>query len=156
MVSEHIDCHAHSTRRVRFDRVDVEKEITCLAEQAIIHWPALKQAFDRIRAEGWQYVERVTNKVRMLPVVAETLGEFLVHGPTGAPSARALADFHHHLQERRAHGIRPGSEMIGRRRKGEKTPRFDNRIVAECALLDGLRVCGVWRASRPEDKIPES
>jgi len=104
------DCHAKSTRRVRFDRADVEREIMRLAEQATAHWPALREAFLSIRAEGWRYVEIATGKVRTLPVVAETFSEFLVHGPAGAPSVEALGDFHCYLAERRDRGVRPGTE----------------------------------------------
>jgi len=144
------DHHAASTRRVRFDRLDVEREIARLAEAAAAEWPALRGAFERIRAEGWRYVERATKRERTLPVVAETLGEFLVHGPAGAPSAEALADFHRYLEQRRARGIRPGTEDDWQAATGQKTPRFDNRIVEPCALLDDLRVCSV--AVRPDPK----
>lgn len=151
-VKPRVDHHAASTRRVRFDRADVEQEIMRLAEQAAAHWPALREAFAHIRAEGWHYTESATGKVRTLPVVAESLGEFLVHGPAGAPTAEALADFHRYLAERRARGIRPGTEDDWQGATGQKTPRFDNRIVVDCGLLDGLRVCGVGVRLDPKTK----
>ncbi len=46
--------HATSTRRVRFDRVDVEREIARLAEAAAAEWPALREAFERICTDGWR------------------------------------------------------------------------------------------------------
>jgi CRISPR-associated endonuclease Csn1 len=143
VVKLRVDHKAESTRRVRFDREDVNKEIARLAEAAAAAWPALRGAFERIRADGWRYTESATGRERTLPVVAETLGEFLVHGPAGAPSAEALGDFHRYLEERRARGIRPGTEDDWQAATGQKTPRFDNRIVEPCALLDGLRVCNV-------------
>ncbi len=146
------DHHAASTRRVRFDRADVELEIMRLADQAAAHWPALREAFARIRADSWHYTESATKRERTLPVVAETLGEFLVHGPAGAPSAEALADFQHYLEERRERGIRPGTEDDWQAATGQKTPRFDNRIVEDCALLDGLRVCNVAVRHDPKTK----
>ena len=143
VVKLRVDHKAESTRRVRFDRKDVEQEIRRLADQAAAHWPALREVFALIRAEGWHYTESATKRERTLSVVAETVGEFLVHGPAGAPSAEALADFHRYLAERRKRGIRPGTEDDWQAATGQKTPRFDNRIVEDCALLDGLRVCGV-------------
>ena len=149
------DHHAASTRRVRFDRLDVEREIARLAEAAAAEWPALRGAFQRIRADGWRYTEHSTKRERTLPVVAETLGEFLVHGPAGAPSAEALSDFHRYLEERRARGIRPGTEDDWQAATGQKTPRFDNRIVEPCALLDGLRVCNVAVRLDPKTKAAQ-
>ncbi len=149
------DHHAASTRRVRFDREDVNKEIARLMEAAAAEWPALRGAFERIRSEGWRYTEHTTKRERTLPVVAETLGEFLVHGPAGAPSAEALSDFHRYLEERRARGIRPGTEDDWQAATGQKTPRFDNRIVEPCALLDGLRVCNVAVRLDPKTKAAQ-
>lgn len=143
VVKLRVDHHAASTRRVRFDRADVEQEIMRLAEEAAAHWPALREAFERIRAEGWHFTEHATGRPRTLPVVAETLGEFLVHGPAGAPSAEALTDFHRYLAERRARGIRPGTEDDWQAATGQKTPRFDNRIVEDCGLLGRINVNGV-------------
>ncbi len=149
------DHHAESTRRVRFDRTAVEREITLLADAAAEEWPALGKAFERIRAQGWRYTEHATKRERMLPVVAETLGEFLVHGPAGTPSDEALEDFHRYLEERRARGIRPGTEDDWQAATGQKTPRFDNRIVEPCALLDGLRVCNVAVRLDPKTKAAQ-
>ena len=147
--------HAKSTRKVRFDRVDVDREIMRLADHAAAHWPALREAFERICSGGWHYTERATKNQRTLPVVAETFGEFLVHGPAGAPSAEALGDFHTYLEERRKRGIRPGTEDDWQAATGQKTPRFDNRIVEACGLLDGLNVCNVAVKLDPKTKAAQ-
>ena len=81
VLNQRIDCHATSTRRVRFDRQDVEKEIAALALQAAKQLPQIATAFAAIQTNGW------SQGGKQFPVAAKDFGEFLVHGPAGTPPA---------------------------------------------------------------------
>ncbi len=151
-----IDCTAGSTRRVRFDRVDVESEIAALANRAAQLLPALGGAFARWQREGclveWQghprrpviqFGRNPSKAAKAFEVTAEDFGAFLVHGPAGELSPGAREDFAGYLAFRAQHGIHPGSADDWLGATGQKTPRFDNRIINDCALISRLQVCGV-------------
>ncbi|MGI8966528.1 MAG: hypothetical protein ACR2H1_10640, partial [Limisphaerales bacterium] len=53
-----INCHAESTRKVRFERNDVEKEIGTLAREAAKQIPQIQKAFEQIKAVGWTQREQ--------------------------------------------------------------------------------------------------
>jgi CRISPR-associated endonuclease Csn1 len=152
-----IDCTAESTRRVRFDRDDVEKEIAALANRAAEMLPALREAFARWQHEGCtvEWREELLRPVlqfgktksgqhaNAFEVKAKDFAAFLVHGPAGEPSAEAREDFAGYLAFRTKRGVHPGSADDWLGATGQKTPRFDNRILNDCALISRLHVCGV-------------
>lgn len=153
-----IDCTAGSTRRVRFDRDDVEKEIALLANRAAELLPTLREAFARWQREGctveWSanpplcptllFGKTETSKqAKAFDVVAKDFGAFLVHGPAGEPTSEARETFAGYLAFRTEHGLHPGSTDDWLGATGQKTPRFDNRIINDCALTSRLQVCGV-------------
>jgi CRISPR-associated endonuclease Csn1 len=105
---ERTDCQAQSTRNVRFDRSDVEKEIRALVDGAAKHYRAL------------------TGKA-----------EYLLYGPAG----KAYASYYPDLREE--HDLKEGGENDWQGVLGQKIPRFDNRIVNDCALLPRFQVCTV-------------
>ncbi len=140
---ERIDCHAGSTRRVRFAREDVEKEIDTLARQAAAQLPALAEMFVRVKRDGWALRDEKSGRTKTFPVVATDIGTFLVHGPAGEPRGGVESDFAAYLAFRTASGIHPGSADDWMGATSQKTPRFDNRIISDCALLDGHQVCNV-------------
>lgn len=137
---ERIDFDAESTRRVRFAREDVNREIAELARQAAEQLPSLAKAFRDWQKNGWKEFK----------VSAGDIGEFLVHGPAGKPSEQAEKDFTVYRNERKERGLHPGTSDDWMGATGQKTPRFDNRIINDCALLDGMQVCNV--AIRYDDK----
>jgi CRISPR-associated endonuclease Csn1 len=149
VLQERINCHAQSTRRVRFDRDDVEKEISALANQAAKQLPQIQKAFETIKANGWM---RRSNK--NFPVAANNFGEFLVYGPAGEPPADANDNFGKYLAFRKKRSMHPGSTDDWMGATAQKIPRFDNRIVNACALLDGLQVCNVGIRYDAEKKRP--
>ena len=154
---ERIDCHASSTRRVRFDRVDVENEIHHLANNAVKQLPSLWDAFQRWKKEGctvsWELSPpdckidfgklEPSAKAKHFPVNAADFGSFLVHGPAGGLPAANQTAFSAYLDHRSKSGIHPGSSDDWMGATAQKTPRFDNRIINDCALLDGMQVCNV-------------
>ena len=142
-LSERIDHTAGSTRQVRFDRDDVEKEVAELARQAAKQLPKLADAFARWKKEGWSVHRKPPLKDKEFKLHAADIGEFLVHGPAGQPSANALKNFDEYLSFREEAGIHPGSADDWLGATAQKTPRFDNRIVNDCTLLDGMQVCKV-------------
>ena len=85
-LQERITCLAQSTRRVRFDREDVEKEIAALARQAAKQLPQLQKAFEAIKSNGWTQQNPKTKREKLFPVAAKDFGEFLVHGPADRKS----------------------------------------------------------------------
>ncbi len=103
---ERTTCRAQSTRKVRFDRTDVEKEIRALVDGAAKHYPKLKGKASYI-----------------LYGTAET----------------AYASFDATL--RKKHGLKEGGVNDWQGVLGQKIPRFDNRIIAKCALIPRLNVC---------------
>jgi CRISPR-associated endonuclease Csn1 len=154
---ERIDCHAASTRRVRFDRVDVENEIHRLANNAVKQLPSLCDAFQRWKTEGctvsWEPSPpdckiafgklEPSAKGKHFPVHAADFGSFLVHGPAGELPVANQTDFAAYLDYRSKCGIHPGSTDDWMGATAQKTPRFDNRIINDCALLDEMQVCNV-------------
>lgn len=143
VVRDRVDHTAESTRNIRFDRDDVEKEVAELARRAAIQLPALADAFGLWKKEGWLVQRESPRQDKRFTVHAEDIGEFLVHGPAGKPSMEALKDFEQFLSFRREAGIHPGTGDDWLGATAQKTPRFDNRIVNDCALLDGMQVCKV-------------
>jgi CRISPR-associated endonuclease Csn1 len=157
VLREHIECNAGSTRKVRFDRADVEKEIAMLANRAVELLPALREVFARWQREGctveWReqplrpslrFGKMKPNKrAKAFDVTAKDFGAFLVHGPAGEPPEGAREDFTGYLAFRTEHGVHPGSTDDWLGATGQKTPRFDNRIINACALLppDRFQVC---------------
>ena len=130
---ERIHFDARTTRRVRFDRKDVNHEIAELARQAAKQQPALAKSFAGWQKDGWNGY----------PVTAKDIGEFLVHGPAGSPSEDAEKDFTVYLKERQQRGLHPGSADDWMGATSQKTPRFDNRILNDCAVFEGMHVCNV-------------
>ena len=153
-LSERINCHAASTRKVRFDRADVEKEIATLACRAAEQSEALRKAFAEIKSHRWTHRDEQSGHKKHFDVRAADFGEFLVFGPAGAPSADELADFNRYLGFRTARGIHPGSADDWMGATAQKVPRFDNRIVNDCALLDGMQVCNVAIRYDAKNKCP--
>jgi len=137
VLQERINCQAQSTRKVRFDREDVEKEIAMLARQAAQQLPQIQNSFETIKATGW------AQSGKSFAVAAKDFGEFLVYGPAGAPPNDAKGDFGRYLFFRKRNGIHPGGSDDWMGATAQKVPRFDNRIINRCALLDGLQVCNV-------------
>lgn len=141
-LGERITCHAESTRNIRFDRLDVEREAETLARNAATQLPQLAQLFDRIKNEGWTIPAPGRGK-KNFRVFAGDFGEFFVHGPAGAKTLAARGDFSAHISFLKQRGIHPGANDEWMGATAQKTPRFDNRIINECALLEGLQVCNV-------------
>lgn len=140
---DRIDHTAGSARQIRFDRADVEKEVAELARQAAKQLSQLADAFAQWKKEGWLVHRKPPLKDKVFKVHAADIGHFLVHGPAGQPSANALKNFDEYLSFRQKAGIHPGSADDWLGATAQKTPRFDNRIVNDCALLDGMQVCKV-------------
>lgn len=107
-LNHQIDHHAESTRNVRFDRVDIAREIYSLAQAAGKQIPLLKDKEN-----------------------------FLRYGP----AEKAYAS--HDPVLRKEHGLHLGSKGDWQGVLGQKIPRFDNRIIADCALIPRLQVCRV-------------
>ena len=168
---ERIDCHAESTRRVRFARADVEKEIATLARNAAAQLPALAEMFARARSEGWTLRDEKSGRTKTFPVVAADIGAFLVHGPAGEPLGAAENDFAAYLKFRRDpdgkakerkenkdesfDSIHPGSIDDWMGATAQKTPRFENRIVEKCALIPRLHVCRAAAKPVKEGTAPD-
>ena len=156
-LNERIDCTASSTRKVRFDRVDVENEITVLARNAAGQLRALAETFARWKKEGCtvEWLEKPLGpkidfgkrekspRTKSFDVSAVDFGAFLVYGPVGQLSAEANDDFGGYLAFRTEHGVHPGSTDDWLGATGQKTPRFENRIINDCALISRLQVCNV-------------
>jgi len=142
-LGDRITCHAASTRNVRFDRIDVEREAETLARNAAAQLPELARMFDRVKSAGWTYRDNQPGKEKNFQVFAGDFGEFFVHGPAGAKTLAARNDFAAHLAFLKSRGIHPGAKEEWMGATAQKTPRFDNRIINDCALLDGLQVCNV-------------
>ena len=155
-LAERIDCHAESTRRVRFAREDVEREITTLAQNAAEQLPAIAEMFTRVKRDGWTLRDEKSGRTKTFPVVAADIGAFLVHGPAGEPLGGAQEDFAAYLdfrkdpdemgkdwKEKGFDTIHPGSADDWMGATAQKTPRFDNRIINDCALLppERFQVC---------------
>lgn len=129
-----------STRNVRFDRSDVRRELILLGNQAAVMLPQLQRAFERWQSEGWSFKHPDTDKVISYRVRARTFGEFLCDGPAGQPDETSFEAF---LNQRRSAGIRIGTFEEWMAALGQKTPRFDNRILAPCALIPRFHACKV-------------
>lgn len=140
---ERITCHAASTRNVRFDRIDVEREAELLARNAAAQLPQLASLLTKVKNDGWVVSDSKAGKEKNFRVFAEDFGEFFVHGPAGAKSLAARNDFSAYLAFLKNRGIHPGAKDEWMGATAQKTPRFDNRIINDCALLDGLQVCNV-------------
>jgi 5-methylcytosine-specific restriction endonuclease McrA len=134
------DHRAASTRNVRFDRADVRKELIALGNNAAAMLPQLQQAFERWQRDGWTFRHPVTGEALTKPVHARTFGEFLCDGPAGQPDETSFEAF---LNQRRAAGIRIGTFEEWMAALGQKTPRFDNRILAPCVLIPRYHACKV-------------
>jgi len=134
------DHRASSTRNVRFDRADVRKELIALGNNAAAMLPQLQQAFERWQRAGWTFRHPVTGEALTKPVHARTFGEFLCDGPAGQPDETSFEAF---LNQRRQAGIRIGTFEEWMAALGQKTPRFDNRILAPCVLIPRYHACKV-------------
>jgi CRISPR-associated endonuclease Csn1 len=138
-----VDHRAGSTRQVRFDRDDVEKEIAELARQAAKQLPPLASSFATWQKAGWTMIHPQTKKPKTFAMGARDVGEFMVHGPAGEPTGAAKTNFSDYLSFREKAGIHVGSHEDWMGTTGQKTPRFDNRIVNDCAIFDGMKACKV-------------
>ena len=143
VLAQRIDFRAKSTRRVRFDRTDVEREIAALARNASAQLPPLAQAFAKWKQGGWTPQGMETGRRKTFPVMAADIGAFLVHGPVGELASAAQNNFGAYLDFRVEQNIHPGSVDDWMGATAQKTPRFDNRIINGCALLppDRFQVC---------------
>jgi CRISPR-associated endonuclease Csn1 len=78
---------------------------------------------------------------KLVPALADK-ASLIIHGPGG----QRYASYYPNL--RIEHGLREGGSNDWLGILGQKIPRFDNRIIAKCALLPRLNVC---KASIRED-----
>lgn len=149
---------AESTRNVRFDRADVEREIKQLAEKAntllrgkLDH--ARKQLIAEFKADRLQRVRSINERRRAknstrpperqkqlliepsFERLATSVGDFLCHGPTGT----SYASFDPSL--RKGAALRQGSDDDWMGVLGQKIPRFDNRILNDCVLIPRFHAC---------------
>ena len=143
VLADRINCHARSTRNVRFDRIDVEREAETLARNAAAQLPELSSLFQKVKTTGWFFRDPQSGKEKTFEVFASDFGEFFVHGPAGVKTLAARNDFAAHLAFLKGRGIHPGAREEWMGATAQKTPRFDNRIINDCALLEGLKVCNV-------------
>lgn len=75
----------------------------------------------------------------------------IIYGPSG----RAYGSFY--ADARKAHGLRRGGANDWLGVLGQKVPRFDNRIIAKCALIPRLNVCKAGiRKDKKGDVLQES
>ena len=93
VLGERITCNAASTRNIRFDRIDIEREVYALASSAVAQLPQLASLFKRVKESGWIVCDVVSAKQKSFRVFAEDFGEFFVHGPAGAKTLAARNDF---------------------------------------------------------------
>jgi CRISPR-associated endonuclease Csn1 len=142
-LKERIDHDATSTRRVRFDREDVNREIAELMRQAAKQNDKLKRSFEQWKKTGWKADDPKRGDDGVFPVHASDIGEFLVYGPPGKPDELAEKDFGAYLKFRQERSLHPGSTDDWMAATGQKTPRFDNRIINDCAVFEGMKVCNV-------------
>jgi CRISPR-associated endonuclease Csn1 len=131
---------AGSTRNVRFDRADVRRELIKLGDEAARILPAVRDAFSRWQRDGWTYTHPVTGTALTYPVQPKTFGEFLCDGPAGTPDE---TDFKTFLDQRSNAGLRRGTFEEWMAALGQKTPKFDNRILNDCVLIPRFHVCKV-------------
>jgi 5-methylcytosine-specific restriction endonuclease McrA len=131
---------ANSTRNIRFDRIDVRRELIMLGDQAVVLLPEIRDAFARWQREGWKIEHPVTGKELTYPVHAKTFGEFLCDGPAGKPDETSFEAF---LNQREKAGLHRGSFEEWMAALGQKTPSFDNRILNDCTLIPRFHVCKV-------------
>lgn len=132
------DHRAGSTRNVRFDRADVRRELILLGNKAAEMIPKLKEAFEKWQREGWKFKHPFTGQEITKPVHARTFGEFLCDGPAGQPDETSFEAF---LNQRRQAGIRIGTFEEWMAALGQKTPKFDNRILSPCVLIPRYHAC---------------
>jgi CRISPR-associated endonuclease Csn1 len=154
---------ARSTRKVRFDREDINREIIELGNQAASQLPKIREVFEQITRDGWLVTDEVSGmdetgrkyrgeRVRRLKVLANSIGEFLCHGPGGQPYAAYDPST---VEELEIEVVKhPDAKQVGKKKSlrrgtdldwlgvtGQKIPRFDNRIIEKCALIPALNVC---------------
>jgi hypothetical protein len=163
----HTTNQAESTGKIQFDRDDVESEIIALGNQASeIYLPALKSVFGKIKKDDWIVRDEITlfnqssNKTsrhpraRRFKVLAKSFGEFLCHGPGGKAYAgydpKTIAALEARIVEHpdpekkgQKINLHHGSSDEWMGASSQKSPRFDNRILNECALIPRLHVCKV-------------
>jgi CRISPR-associated endonuclease Csn1 len=136
-LNNRITHQAESTRNIRFDRADVEREIIQLANNAAKLLPALAGTFARLQQDGWTQTYAATGQRKHFPLRAGSFGDFLCHGPAG----RAYASFY--PETRDPLGLHLGSADDWMGALGQKIPRFDNRILEDCVLIPRFHVCKV-------------
>jgi CRISPR-associated endonuclease Csn1 len=161
-----IEFDAGRACRVRFNRVDVERELTELAQQAERQLPALEELFQRVKREGWEHQRTESGCVRRIKVFAGNFAEFFVHGPAGKPADsvadnfsrwltfRAFGDTPKELRKQDQPNLKPGTDDDWLGALGQKTPRFDNRIVTDCSLFPRLKVCKAEPRRDPKSGQP--
>jgi CRISPR-associated endonuclease Csn1 len=136
-IERRVTCNAESTRNVRFDRDDVEKEIKALANNAAKLVPALATTFTRIQKQGWEQTNPETAGRKHFPVRAISFGDFLCYGPAGS----AFASFTRENRDELDLHLGSADDWMGA--LGQKIPRFDNRILDDCVLIPRYHVCKV-------------
>lgn len=171
------DHMAQSTQQIVFPGERIEAELLQLAENAARQLPQLQnQAYEKnIEAflkERRQRIQKINQKrqvraeaqqkeARLLPSdnhpQAKDFAELFVYGPAGRPNLPkdqrkiALAD----NAKVRALALRPGTHFDHQSAIGQKIPRFDNRILATCALIPRLHVCKAAPKVRGDHSINE-
>lgn len=76
--------------------------------------------------------------------------DFILHGPGSTPYAS------YDPALRKAHGLREGGSNDWLGVLGQKVPRFDNRIIAKCALIPRFNVCKATQARSDQKHFQES
>ena len=167
--------NAESTRNIRFDRADVEREIRQLAESAdkILNGRLSKACMKLMDDFKRQKIEeiRVTNarrqeqnaslsadqrkKPRTEPRFAQTAqcpADFILWGPAGVAYASFFSD------PRKDIGLHLGSADDWMGVLGQKIPRFDNRILNDCVLIPRFHVCKaeIRKDAKTGQAFPES
>lgn len=103
--------------------------------------PAVVAPRDLVIAEVRALIESASRQFPKLVGQAD----YILHGPGLAPYAS------HDPVLRKVHGLREGGSSDWLGILGQKVPRFDNRIIAKCALIPRLNVCKASQA-RPGQK----
>jgi len=155
--------YAQSSRNVRFPRSSVEGELLDLVNRAAEQLPLLAQylqrqsggAEERLKAflsspDGARYRNEYEERRPKYPA-ALSPGAFFVYGPALFPYASFFPVF------RKAFRLREGGANDWNAALGQKIPRFDNRIINECALIPRLQVCAAGiRIDRNGRPFPET
>ncbi len=168
------DHNASSTQQVVFPGDRIEAELLLLAQNAATQLPVLDHAYKKVIEEFLNdrraRIEKINQKraaraqarnqsPRLLSTEnlphAKNFAELFVYGPAGKPNLPngyrniALTD----ASIARALVLRPGTDFDHQSAIGQKIPRFDNRILAHCALFPRLHVCKATPRIYPDNSV---